>query len=89
MAQSQQFGTSLVVLGAGDDITGINAGRHRTHGAQFVGLCGGAGHPEVLADNHVAGAVLQQVHPAKSISKIRKDVVGDNYFLNLFANSTP
>ena len=56
------------MLGAGDDIAGINAGRHGADGAQLVGLGGGAGHPEVLADDHVAGAVLQQVHPAKSAS---------------------
>ena len=54
-------------------MTGINAGRHGADGAQLVGLGGGAGHPEVLADDHVAGAVLQQVHPAKLVGKIRKD----------------
>ena len=56
------------MLGAGDDITGNNAGRHGEDGAQLLGLGVGAGHPEVLADNHVAGAVLQQVHPAKYFS---------------------
>ena len=65
--------TSLVVFDARHNITGINVGRPGAVGAQLVGLGGGPRHPVILAHYHVAGAVLQQVHPG--INKLLRQVI--------------
>ena len=71
------------MLGAGDHIVGISVGRPGAGGAQLEGLGGGARHPVVLAHNHVAGAVLQQVHPGKQISIFSNEIVRKQPFLIL------
>ena len=51
------------MLKAADNIVCVPAGRRGAGGAQPEGLLGGPRHPVILADDHVRGPLLQQVHP--------------------------
>ena len=65
------------MLKAADNIVGVPAGRRGAGGAQPEGLLGGPGHPVILADDHVRGPLLQQVHPETDIFKnIKLDRAG-------------